>query len=129
LHVWHGGHPTEGPNPTPERSPDPDGSENPSSELDSDSDDGSNPAFQPDWATDEYPNPHPESDCDPGFEFTPDPGARTEPDPTGGYFLLLLVAMSLAIQNPGLDIASRLELIQLAFSVFFKYMQKYPKCS
>jgi hypothetical protein len=37
--------------------------------------------------------------------------------------------MRLAILNPGLDMASRLQLIQPAFSVFFEYMQKYPKCS
>jgi hypothetical protein len=129
LHVWYGGQPNDGPNLAPEPSRDPDGGENPSSELDSDPDEGPNPAFQPGGATDECANPHPESDGDPGFEFALDSGTRTEPDPTGGYFLLPLVAMSLAIRNRGLGMASQLELIQLVFSVFFEYMQKYPKCS
>jgi hypothetical protein len=120
LHVWYGGQLNDG--------PDPGGGENPSSKLDSDPDEGPNPGFEPDRATDECLNPHPESDGDPGFEFAPDSGARTEPDPTGGYFLLPLVVMSLAVRNPGLDMASRFEMIQLAFSVFFEYMQKYPKC-
>jgi hypothetical protein len=115
LHIGYGDPPNDGPNPAPEPSCDPGGGENPSSELDSDPDEGPNPAFKPDVATDECPNPHPESDGDPGFEFAPDSGARTEPDPTGGYF-------PLALRNPELDMASRLELIQLAFSVFFEYM-------
>jgi hypothetical protein len=129
LHVWYSGQPKDGPNSAPESDDDLDGGENPSSELDSDPDERHNPAFESDGATDECPNPYPESNGDPGFEFAPDSGARIEPDPTGWYFLLSLVAMSLAIRNPGLDMASRLELIQLAFSVFFEYVQKYPKCS
>jgi hypothetical protein len=72
---------------------------------------------------------HAESDGDPGFEFAPDSGVRTKSDRARGYFLLLFVAMILAIRNPGLGMASRTELIQLAFSVFFEYMQKDPKCS
>jgi hypothetical protein len=129
LHVWYGGKPNDDPNQAPEPSRDPDGSENPSSEIDSDPNEGRNPAFDPDGATDECPNPHSESDGDFGFEFVPDSGARIEPDPTSRYFLLPLVAMSLAIRNPGRDMASRLELIQLAFSVFSEYMQTYPTCS
>jgi hypothetical protein len=129
LHVWYGGQSNDGPNPAPKPNRDPEGGENPSSELDSDPDEGLNPAFESDGATDECPNPHPKSDGDPGFESGSDSGARTEPDPTSGYFLLPLVAMSLAIRNRGLDMASRFELIQLAFSVFFEYIQKYLKCS
>jgi hypothetical protein len=34
--------------------------------------------------------------------------------------------MSLAIGNPGLGVASRLDLIQLTFSVFFGYLKHYP---
>jgi hypothetical protein len=34
--------------------------------------------------------------------------------------------MSLAIRNPGLGVATRLDLIQLAFSVFFGYLKHYP---
>jgi hypothetical protein len=85
LHVWYGSQPDAGPNPVPGPSRNPDRGENLSSEHDSDPDEDPNPAFEPDGATDEFSNPHSESDGDPGFEFAPDSGARTEPDPTGGY--------------------------------------------
>jgi hypothetical protein len=71
-----------------------------------------------------------EEDEDPdevsGSEFDPDSEISPTPDPTGGYFLLPLVAMNLAIRNPGLGVAARLNLIQLAFSVFFGYLKHYP---
>jgi hypothetical protein len=61
-----------------------------------------------------------------GSEFDPDSEVSPTSDPTGAYFLLPLVAMSLAIRNTGLAGAARLDLIQLAFFVFFGYLKHYP---
>jgi hypothetical protein len=72
-----------------------------------------------------------EADEDPdkisGSEFGPDSEVSPTADPSGAYFLLPLVAMRLAIRNPGLGVAARLDLIQLTFSVFFGYLKHYPK--
>jgi hypothetical protein len=46
---------------------------------------------------------------------------------TGVYFLMPFVALNLAIRNDLLSQVTRLQLIQLAFSIFFRMLKNYPE--
>jgi hypothetical protein len=51
-----------------------------------------------------------------------------EPGMTGAYSVLPFVALSQAVRSPGLSMATRLFLIQVAFTVFFEYFKDYHVC-
>jgi hypothetical protein len=50
-------------------------------------------------------------------------------DVNGAYFLLPYVALSLAMRNELLSVDTRLGLFEVAFQVFFDYVQHFPKTS